>query len=140
MRRKELVLVLGTLLFCGMILIHSSSSRANGIRSIRPVMQPPVIRNLEPSPEEAPPFEPEEVQPIAAEPIPEFRRGAPGIPPAPPSPLLQLTDDSSTSGTSYTCYSSVDWAEVCIYRNLCHDGNKVVIFDDSKTPMSDVPR
>jgi hypothetical protein len=48
--------------------------------------------------------------------------------------------DEDIPGTTYKCYRSVDWGEVCVYSNLCHDGNKVVFFDDSKPPLSDVPR
>jgi hypothetical protein len=41
-------------------------------------------------------------------------------------------DESNPYLTTYKCYRSVDWAEICIYKNLCHDGNMVVFFDDSK--------
>lgn len=34
--------------------------------------------------------------------------------------------------TTYKCYRSVDWAEICIYNNLCHDGNMIVFFDNEK--------
>ncbi len=34
--------------------------------------------------------------------------------------------------TTYKCYRSVDWAEICIYNNLCHDGNMIVFFDNDK--------
>jgi hypothetical protein len=35
--------------------------------------------------------------------------------------------------TTYKCYRSVDWAEICVYNNLCHDGSMVVFFDDSRS-------
>ena len=41
-------------------------------------------------------------------------------------------DKSNPFQTTYKCYRSVDWAEICIYKNLCHDGNMIVFFDDTK--------
>lgn len=48
--------------------------------------------------------------------------------------------DPAPGKTTYKCYRSVDWAEVCVYTNICHDGNFVVFFNDTKPAMSNITR
>ncbi len=128
MRAKDLVLLIAAFAFCFIIILQSSPSSIPQ-PALKPMyVQSPVSRASEPQ--------------EAARELPEIPTEIMAAAPAsaPYRQQLQAPVEEWPAGTTYKCYKSVDWAEVCIYKNLCHDGNKVVIFDDTKTPMSDVIR
>lgn len=96
----------------------------------------------------APPSPPEYTEPKPVIAAPE--------PIAPPPPATSSYNPQSTtsvsqytkplevhydaSKTSFKCYQSADWAELCVYSNLCFDGDKSIIFDDSQPEGTAVKR
>ena len=136
MRRKELVLLLATLFFCAFVIMNSPSRKPDRVTSFKPVVQEPRQVAVEDEPLQ-PQTEPDQLDDF---PQPSPSPARPVANAIPVGTNNHLNQDEAPGKTTYKCYRSVDWAEVCVYHNLCHDGNKVVFFDDTKKPMSDVLR
>ncbi len=115
-----------------------------------PPPPPPQQRQQQPA---APQRRPSTITRVEDVADPDVLEGLARLPPRPPagpaSPVQEwgadfllpvATTPRNEFATTYKCYRSVDWAEICIYKNLCHDGNMVVFFDESKEERTLITR